>query len=584
MTNSWIREPFSPVEEERGMLLARELKLSPVVGKLLVRRGITTLQDAEKFLHPALKDLHDPFLMKDMDKAVARLNRALGRKERILIYGDYDVDGTTAVTLVYKYLRTTGCSEKQLDYYIPDRYDEGYGVSKRGIDYAHSKGVKLIIVLDCGIKAMEEVAYASSLGIDFIVCDHHNPAEQLPEAVAVLDPKRADDAYPNEDLSGCGVGFKFMQAFAINNGFSQDKLFKLLDLVAVSIASDIVSVMGENRIMAYHGLQRLNKAPSAGLKGIIQTCGLEHKEIDMGDIVYKIGPRINASGRMMKGREAVELLLSRSAESAARRSKNVDHYNDQRREIDKLITEEAMALIEASPEMLQQKILVLYQPDWHKGVIGIVASRITEHYARPSIILSGTGHRISGSARSTGGFDVYKALEECKDLLQNFGGHPFAAGMTLKENSLGAFRERIGLYAQETQEDMEIVHRIDIDATITLREANGDLFRDLCCMSPFGLDNPKPVFMASGLLDSGSSRCVGHNNEHLKLDLTDASRKTQVTNAIAFGQAGALSTVKARKPFSIVFQLVENIFNGNSSIQIHIKDIRSDSVDMPPSS
>lgn len=575
MTNKWNRVPYSPMEEEIGLQLSKELKLAPVIGKLLVRRGISTPEEANKFFHPSLDNLLDPFLMKDMDKAVARLNRALGRKERILIYGDYDVDGTTAVTLVYKYLRTTGCSEKQLDFYIPDRYDEGYGVSKRGIDYAHERNIKLIIVLDCGIKAIEEIAYAKSLGIDFIVCDHHNPGEELPAAVAVLDPKREDDTYPNEDLSGCGVGFKLMQAFAMNNGFSQSKLFRLLDLLAVSIASDIVSVMGENRILAYYGLKQLNSNPSTGLKGIIKTCGLEEKQIDMSDIVYKIGPRINASGRMMKGREAVELLLSRSVESAAKRSKNVDQYNEQRREVDKVITEEAIALIENSDMVEGNKIIVLYQPDWHKGVIGIVASRITELYARPTIILTGVGNQISGSARSIGGFDVYKVLEENKDLLQNFGGHTFAAGLTIIPGKLHEFRTRIATYATLKPEETP-QHILNVDARISLREVNRKLYNNICRMSPFGTNNPKPLFLIEGVLDSGSSRRVGHNEEHLKLDLCDPSRRVHITNAIAFGQAAAASFVKDNKPFSIVFQLEENLFNGQSSLQMHIKDIKQD--------
>ncbi len=575
MTNKWNRVPYSPMEEEIGLQLSKELKLAPVIGKLLVRRGISTPEEANNFFHPSLDNLLDPFLMKDMDKAVARLNRALGRKERILIYGDYDVDGTTAVTLVYKYLRTTGCSEKQLDFYIPDRYDEGYGVSKRGIDYAHERNVKLIIVLDCGIKAIEEIAYAQSLGIDFIVCDHHNPGEELPAAVAVLDPKREDDTYPNEDLSGCGVGFKLMQAFAMDNGFSQSKLFRLLDLLAVSIASDIVSVMGENRILAYYGLKQLNSNPSTGLKGIIKTCGLEEKQIDMSDIVYKIGPRINASGRMMKGREAVELLLSRSVESAARRSKNVDQYNEQRREVDKVITEEAIALIENSDMVEGNKIIVLYQPDWHKGVIGIVASRITELYARPTIILTGVGNQISGSARSIGGFDVYKVLEENKDLLQNFGGHTFAAGLTIIPGKLHEFRTRIATYATLKPEETP-QHILNVDARITLREVNRKLYNNICRMGPFGTNNPKPLFLIEGVLDSGSSRRVGHNEEHLKLDLCDSSRRVHITNAIAFGQAASASFVKDNKPFSIVFQLEENLFNGQSSLQMHIKDIKQD--------
>lgn len=576
MTNKWNWQPFSTQEEELGLLLSQGLGIEPVIGKMLVRRGITTLQEAEQFLHPSLQNLHDPFLMQDMDRAVARLNKALGRKEKILIYGDYDVDGTTAVTLVYKYLRATGCSEHQLDYYIPDRYDEGYGVSKRGIDYAHDQGVGLVIALDCGIKATEEVAYAQTLGIDFIICDHHNAGDELPPAVAVLDPKREDDNYPNSELSGCGVGFKLMQAFALNNGFPMNKLFRLLDLLAVSIASDVVSVMGENRILAYHGLRQLNQNPSTGLKGIIKNCGLEQRNIDMSDIVYRIGPRINASGRMMQGREAVELLLSRSVESAAKRSANMDQYNDQRREIDRLITDEAMALVKNDPPTEEEKILILYQPDWHKGVIGIVASRITEHYGLPTIVLTGVGDRISGSARSIGGFDVYKAIEESKDLLQNFGGHAFAAGLTLKPGALEEFRNRVSLYAQSHQEEVtDEVHCLEIDAKLGLKDVNRKLLRGITAMSPFGLDNPKPLFASEQLQDKGSSRVVGHAKEHLKLDLVSlTNKKEQVINAIAFGQANEAQVVKSGAPIAIAYYVEENLFNGVSSIQLHVQDIK----------
>ncbi|GAD05492.1 single-stranded-DNA-specific exonuclease RecJ [Porphyromonas crevioricanis JCM 15906] len=576
MTNNWKLHPFSKDEERVGVEIAKALRLSPVVGLLLARRGINSPEEASHFFKPKLEELHDPFLMRDMDKAVARLNMAIGRKEKILIYGDYDVDGTTAVTLVYKYLRTVGCSESSLDYYIPDRYDEGYGISYRGIDYAHQWGAKLVIVLDCGIKAVEKVAYAKSLGIDFIICDHHNPDEKLPDAVAVLDAKRKDNTYPFEHLSGCGVGFKFMQAFALDNGFSIDELCRNLDLLAVSIASDIVPVTGENRILAYHGLKRLNQNPSLGLKTIIRMSGLENTRIDMGDIVFKIGPRINASGRMMNGREAVELLLASDKETAKKCCAAIDNYNDQRRELDKSTTDEATAIVESDPEYTRNKVIVLYKPDWHKGVIGIVASRLTERYSRPTIVLTKSSEHISGSARSVEAFDIYKAIESCRDILVNFGGHTYAAGLTLAEKDLPLFTKRIQTFANENLQECQLKPSIDIDAQIELADVTPKLLRDLKRMSPFGPENTKPVFLTSGIYDAGSSRTVGKNQEHLKLDLTDAYHQIGPLKGIAFRQAASAEQIKGNKPFSICFTVEENYFNGTTSMQMLIQDISTD--------
>ncbi|MFC4666516.1 single-stranded-DNA-specific exonuclease RecJ [Falsiporphyromonas endometrii] len=573
MTNNWKLHPFSDVEMTAGAAIAKEMRLSPVVGYLLVRRGIDTVEKVKAFFRPDLKELHDPFLMKDMDKAVARLNKAIGRKEKIMVYGDYDVDGTTAVTLVYKSLRAFGCSENMLEYYIPDRYDEGYGISYRGINYAHELGCKLIIVLDCGIKAVEKVDYANKLGVDFIICDHHNPDDQLPNAVAVLDPKRTDNTYPFEHLSGCGVGFKFMQAFALNNGFPMDRILRNLDLLAVSIASDIVPVIGENRVLSYYGLKRLNQNPSLGLRMIIKMSGLEGARIDMSDIVFKIGPRINASGRMMNGKQAVELLLSQDRLEAKRCCENIDNYNDQRRELDKSTTDEAMEIVESNPDFINHKIIVLYKPDWHKGVIGIVASRLTEKYNRPTIVLTKSGDFVSGSARSIAAFDVYKAIESCKDMLVNFGGHTYAAGLTIEEKDIDKFTNRITQFADEAILKEELKPIIDIDAKIDLSHVNNKLLRDLKKLSPFGPNNAKPFFVAENVYDAGTSRPVGKQHEHLKLDLTNADHSIGPINAIAFRQATYADAIQSNKPFDICFTIEENFFNGNTSMQLLIHDI-----------
>lgn len=573
MTNKWKLQPFSVAEMTAGAEIAKEMRLSPVVGQLLARRGIDTVEKVKAFFKPNLKELHDPFLMKDMDKAVSRLNKAIGRKEKIMVYGDYDVDGTTAVTLVYKSLRAFGCSEHMLEYYIPDRYDEGYGISYRGIDYAKELGCKLIIVLDCGIKAVEKVDYANSLGIDFIICDHHNPDDRLPNAIAVLDPKRPDNTYPFEHLSGCGVGFKFMQAFAINNGFPMDRIFRNLDLLAVSIASDIVPVTGENRVLAYYGLKRLNQNPSLGLRMIIKMSGLEGARIDMSDIVFKIGPRINASGRMMNGRQAVELLLAQDRLEAKKCCENIDSYNDQRRELDKSTTDEAIAIVDENPELTKHKIIVLYKPDWHKGVIGIVASRLTEKYNRPTIVLTKSGDYVSGSARSIASFDVYKAIELCKDILVNFGGHTYAAGLTLEEKDVKHFTEMITTYADGNICHEELTPIIDIDSEIRLEQVNNKLLRDLKKMSPFGPDNTKPFFVSKNVYDAGTSRAVGKQHEHLKLDLTNQDHSYGPVNAIAFRQASYVDEIQSNRPFDICFTIEENFFNGNTSMQLLIHDI-----------
>lgn len=574
MTNKWNFQ--KPTEEENRISkeLADKLAISPVICQLLVKRGITTEEEANKFFKPSLNDLHDPFLMPDMDKAVKRLNKALGEREKILVYGDYDVDGTTAVSLVYKFLRPY---TSLLDYYIPDRYDEGYGISYKGIDYAADTDVKLIISLDCGIKAIEKIEYAKKKGIDFIICDHHMPDDTLPDAVAVLDAKRVDSNYPYEHLSGCGVGFKFMQAFAKSNNFPFADLEKLLDLCAVSIASDIVPITGENRIMAYYGLKQINSNPSLGLKGIIDVCGLTGKEITMSDIVFKIGPRINASGRMMNGKEAVDLLLAKDSESAREKSENINQYNDERRELDKKITDEANAIIDDFQDMADRKAIVVFNPAWHKGVIGIVASRLTEKYYRPAVVLTKSSELITGSARSVSGFDIYKAIESCRDLLENFGGHTYAAGLSLKEENLEAFTNRFLQLAADEIVPEQMVPQLDVDAILDFKDINAKFMHDLKKMSPFGPDNQKPVFCSRRVKDYGTSKLVGKDLEHIKLELIDANSNSPI-HGIAFGMHKHSKHIKGMKPFNICYTVEENTYNGNTSLQLMIKDIKPDDI------
>ena len=553
--------------------MVSEMGLNPVIALLLVQRGLTTAQEVKKFFRPSLSNLHDPFLMPDMEKAVQRLNKALGDKERILIYGDYDVDGTTAVSLVYKYLRPYSTN---LDYYIPDRYDEGYGISLRSIQYAEEHGITLVIALDCGIKAIEKIAYAKERGIDFIICDHHMPDDELPDAVAVLDPKRADSNYPYEHLSGCGVGFKFMQAFGMNNHFPFSDIERLLELTAVSIASDIVPITGENRILAYYGLRQINSSPSMGLKGVIDVCGLSGKEITISDIVFKIGPRLNASGRMMNGKEAVDLLLAKDRSVVREKSESINQYNEERRELDKKITEEANEIINTIPNIEDKKAVIVYNPQWHKGVIGIVASRLTEKYYRPAVVLTKSSELVTGSARSIGGFDIYKAIEGCRDLLENFGGHTYAAGLSLKEENLPAFIERFQQLAAEDSHLAQMTPQIDIDALIDLKDINTKFMNDLKKMNPFGPNNQKPVFCTYEVKDYGTSKLVGHNQEHIKLEIIDGKSGTSPIHGIAFGMARYYAHIKQMKPFNICYTVEENTYNGNSSLQLQVKDIKLD--------
>lgn len=565
----WNYEEPTPELEKSAKELADKLSISPILAKLLIHRGITTESAAKRFFRPQLSDLINPFLMKDMDVAVDRLNDAMGRKERILVYGDYDVDGCTAVALVYKFLQQF---YSNIDYYIPDRYDEGYGVSKKGIDFAHETGVKLIIILDCGIKAIQEIEYAKSFGIDFIICDHHVPDDVMPSAVAILNPKRPDDPFPFKHLCGCGVGFKFMQAFAKNNNIPFSRLIPLLDFCAVSIAADIVPVVDENRILAFHGLKLLNTNPSIGLKAIIDICGLNGRELSMSDIVFKLGPRINASGRMENGKESVDLLVERDFGQALKMAKHINEYNEQRKDIDKQMTEEANLIVSRLETQKHNSSIVLYDEGWKKGVIGIVASRLTEIYFRPTVVLTRDGDLATGSARSVTGFDVYSAIKSCRDLLINFGGHTYACGLTMKWENVKEFRDRFHQYVAEHIAPEQTEAMLNIDAMIDFKDITKQLHADLKKFSPFGPCNSKPVFCTQNVYDYGTSKVVGREQEHIKLELVD-SKSSTVMNGIAFGQSVAARYIKSRRSFDIAYTIEDNIFKKNQ-VQLQIEAIR----------
>ena len=544
------------------------MNISAPLALIMAKRGIKE-ENARHFFHPQLTELHDPFLMKDMDKAVERLNEAMGRKERIMVYGDYDVDGCTAVALVYKFLQQY---YSNIDYYIPDRYDEGYGVSRKGIEYANETGVKLIIILDCGIKAIEEIQYAKELGIDFIICDHHVPDDEMPSAVAILNPKRSDDSYPFKHLCGCGVGFKLMQAFAKSNGIPFSMLIPLLDFCAVSIAADIVPVTGENRIIAYHGLKQLNQNPNIGLKAIIDICGLSGRTLSMTDIVFKIGPRINDSGRMENGRESVDLLVEKDFATALSKAKHINEYNEQRKDIDKQMTEEANQIVSRLESQQKHSSIVLYDENWKKGVIGIVASRLTEIYVRPTVVLTKDGDIATGSARSVAGFDIYSAIKSCRDILMNFGGHTYAAGLTLRWDDVKIFRERFQKYVDEHILPEHTEAALNIDAVIDFKDITKKMHAELKKFGPFGPGNPKPLFCTTEVYDFGTSKVVGREQEHIKLELVD-SKSNNVMNGIAFGQSGSARYIKSKRSFDIAYTIEDNVFKHNE-IQLQIEDIR----------
>ncbi len=569
MQFKWNYTPPADTQVNAAKDLGEKLGISPILASLLIRRGITTESAAKRFFRPQLADLINPFLMKDMDAAVDRLNDAMGHKERILVYGDYDVDGCTAVALVYKFLRQF---YSNIDYYIPDRYDEGYGVSKKGINFAKETGVKLIIILDCGIKAIEEISYAKEQGIDFIICDHHVPDEVMPPAVAILNPKRPDDTYPFKDLCGCGVGFKFMQAFAKNNNIPFSRLVPLLDFCAVSIAADLVPVVDENRILAFHGLKQLNQNASLGLKAIIDICGLNGRELSMSDIIFKIGPRINASGRMENGKKSVDLLVEREYSLALNQAKHIDEYNEQRKDVDRQMTEEANQIVARLESQKHQSSIVLYDEHWKKGVIGIVASRLTEIYFRPTVVLTRDENLATGSARSVAGFDVYAAIKSCRDLLLNFGGHTYAAGLTMKWADVKEFRERFQAFVEEHIEPEQREAILDIDAVIDFKDITKKLHTDLKRFAPFGPGNSKPLFCTLDVYDFGTSKVVGREQEHIKLELVD-SNSNNVMNGIAFGQSASARYIKSKRSFDIAYTIEDNVFK-RGAVQLQIEDIR----------
>lgn len=569
MQFKWNYTPPADTQVNAAKDLGEKLGISPILASLLIHRGITTESAAKRFFRPQLADLINPFLMKDMDAAVDRLNDAMGHKERILVYGDYDVDGCTAVALVYKFLRQF---YSNIDYYIPDRYDEGYGVSKKGIDFAKETGVKLIIILDCGIKAIEEITYAKEQGIDFIICDHHVPDEVMPPAVAILNPKRPDDSYPFKNLCGCGVGFKFMQAFAKNNNIPFSRLVPLLDFCAVSIAADLVPVVDENRILAFHGLKQLNQNPSLGLKAIVDICGLNGRELSMSDIIFKIGPRINASGRMENGKKSVDLLVEREYSLALDQAKHIDEYNEQRKDVDRQMTEEANQIVARLESQKHQSSIVLYDEHWKKGVIGIVASRLTEIYFRPTVVLTRDENLATGSARSVAGFDVYAAIKSCRDLLLNFGGHTYAAGLTMKWADVKEFRKRFQAYVEEHIEPEQREAILDIDAVIDFKDITKKLHTDLKRFAPFGPGNPKPLFCTLDVYDFGTSKVVGREQEHIKLELVD-SKSNNVMNGIAFGQSASARYIKSKRSFDIAYTIEDNVFK-RGAVQLQIEDIR----------
>ncbi len=567
----------APADPETVARLSSELGIDPVLAELLVHRGVTSFEQSRAFFRPSLDDLHDPFLMKDMEAAVERLHRALSSGENILVYGDYDVDGTTAVALVYSFLRELS---PRIDYYIPDRYDEGYGLSYKGIDWAAGNGFSLMIVLDCGIKAGEKVAYAAGKGVDVIICDHHLPEDELPHAAAVLDPKREDCSYPFNDLSGCGVGFKLVQAYASRHGIPFSKLIPLLDLLAVSIASDLVSVTGENRILAHYGLKQLNEAPRKGLEAMIRLTGIDKSHLSIDDIVFKIGPRINAAGRMESGRIAVELLTATDEETANRIGSEINRHNNERKDIDRKTTQEAIAMVESGKvlkgldDISLKHTTIVYNPDWHKGVVGIVASRLVEYFYRPTVVFTRSKDFVTGSARSVHGFDIYAAIESCSDLLENFGGHIYAAGLTLREENLPEFCRRMDEKVSKTIIPQQLTPVIDVDSRLDFEQMTPKFLRILKLFQPFGPGNAAPVFLTERVYDNGSIRKVGAEGGHLKLELLQESFAYGTQSAIAFNMPEFYEYIKGGNPIDICYSIVENYYRGNSSTQLRIKDIR----------
>ncbi len=568
--------------------IAASLGVESALAELLVQRGITSFDEARTFFRPDLSQLHDPFLLNDMDKAIARISEAQEKGQKIMVYGDYDVDGTTAVALVYSFLKENGF--EHLDYYIPDRYSEGYGISFKGIDYAMEEGFKLIIALDCGIKSIDKVEYALEKGIDFIICDHHRPGDELPPAVAVLDAKRHDSTYPYDELSGCGVGFKLVQAYAQTYGIPFSSLYKYLDLVTVSIASDIVLITGENRALAYYGLKLINSNPRPGIESILNVANIVRKaeseiakegpdkdlifnhELTITDIVFVLGPRINAAGRIESGRNSVKLLISPDLEAAASIAHQINDFNIERRVLDTQITLEALALIDNDQRHREARATVVYCPDWHKGVIGIVASRLTESYYRPTIVLTQSNGLITGSARSVKDFDVYDAIDACSDLLEHFGGHRYAAGLSMKPENLEPFRKKFDSIVSKSITDEMLIPEVEVDVELNLNQITPKFLRILKQFAPFGPGNMSPVFMTRGTVDTGFARLVGKN--HVKLSVYQELVRSGPYSAIAFQQGDKYPGIQQGESMNICYHIEENEWNGVKNIQLNIKDIR----------
>lgn len=568
MEYQWHIHQATTEQEALAKELAKELCISEVSASMLVFRGISTAEEARTFIRPTISMLHDPFLMTDMQQAVDRLTEAIENKEKILVYGDYDVDGTTAVSLVYKHLRSF---YDNLDFYIPDRYTEGYGISFKGVDYADENGCSLIIALDCGIKSVDKVEYATKRGIDFIICDHHTPGEEIPKAVAVLDPQRIDCTYPYKELSGCGVGFKLMQAYTLQHHLPIANLMPLLELLAMSIASDVVPVTGENRVLASFGLRQIQTYPSVGLSSIMRIAGMEAKKTTFSDLIFKIGPRVNACGRMHSGEDAVRLLITEDAEMAAAMADDVEKNNQNRRDTDKEIFDKALELLQSDADNEQKASTVVCGKDWHKGVIGIVASRLTEVYFRPTIVLTETDGMVSGSARSVGGFDIYSAIDTCSDLLSNFGGHPFAAGLSMPPENLPEFARRFEKYVSEHIQPEQKVPVLKIEKEIALDDITPQFFKVIKAMAPFGPGNPRPVFLTRSLINNRYTKRVGKEGTHLRLDVTD---QTAAISGIGFNKGDWAPYLQNGNAVDIVYQLEENTFNHVTSLQMVVEDIK----------
>jgi single-stranded-DNA-specific exonuclease len=586
MHKRWVVKPEGDADGVSKM--SEMLGIDKYLSGLLVQRGISNFKDAKAFFRPNLDQLHDPFLMKDMDLAITRIDEALSKGEKILVYGDYDVDGTSAVALVYSFFHR---HHEAMDYYIPDRYTEGYGISFKGIDFAHENGVRLIIALDCGIKAVEKVAYAKEKGIDFIICDHHRPGAELPAAIAVLDPKRNDCTYPYKELSGCGIGFKLIQAFAARHNIPFSNLHAYLDLVVISIASDIVDITGENRVLAYYGLKLVNSFPRPGVEALLHYSGVHakgvnknvredvskntnwyDKELTITDLVFTIGPRINAAGRIESGKNSVKLLIAENLADARTLAEQINNYNIERKNLDAIATVQAINMINSDEKLRNAKSTVIYHPDWHKGVIGIVASRLTETFYRPTIVLTLSSGLITGSARSVKEFDIYEAVDACSGLLEHFGGHKYAAGLSLKPENLDEFSSRFETFVQEKLQGQVLSPELEVDLALPLSAVNSRFYNILRQFAPFGPGNMAPLFETDGLVDAGGSRVVGKN--HLRLNVIHPEISGGPCSAIAFQQGEHSGLIEKGIPFDLCYHLEENEWNGQVSLQMNVRDIR----------